>query len=116
YPHLSDVSVAPHASHLGDRLWVALMMVGLFISACDPLAAQTTLWPAVREGVLSTPEQEQRIAQMLSQMSLEEKVGQMLQPDIASVTPADVQTYRLGAVLAGGNAAPHGDVRTSPQA
>ena len=74
------------------------------------------LWPAAAAGVASTSAQEQRVAELLAQMTLEEKVGQMLQADIASVTPADVQYYRLGAVLAGGNAAPKGDVRTSPQA
>jgi beta-glucosidase len=95
---------------------MAVLGLGLLIAVCDPLAAQTTLWPAIRAGVVSTPADEQRIAMLLAQMTLEEKVGQMLQADIASVTPADVQTYRLGAVLAGGNAAPHGDVRTTPQA
>lgn len=77
--------------------------------------AQTNLWPAVTSGVVTSPAQELRIADLLAHMTLEEKVGQMLQADIASVTAADVQRYRLGAVLAGGGAAPHGDVRSSPQ-
>jgi beta-glucosidase len=42
-------------------------------------------------------------------MTLEEKVGQVVQADIASVTPDDVRTYHLGSVLNGGNSAPGGD-------
>ena len=39
-------------------------------------------------------------------MTLEQKVGQMVQADIRSVTPQDVRTYRLGSVLNGGGAFP----------
>jgi beta-glucosidase len=53
---------------------------------------------------------------LLAQMTLEEKVGQMIQADIASTTPEDVRTYRLGSILAGGNAAPGGELRSTPQA
>ena len=34
-------------------------------------------------------------------MTLEEKVGQLVQADIASVTPDDLRTYPLGSILAG---------------
>jgi len=56
------------------------------------------------------------VEQLLGQMSLEEKVGQMIQADIASISPAELRTYRLGSILAGGNAAPGDNVRTTPQA
>ena len=36
---------------------------------------------------------------------LEEKVGQIIQADIASITPEDLRTYPLGSILAGGNSA-----------
>ncbi|MBP6596952.1 MAG: glycoside hydrolase family 3 protein, partial [Arenimonas sp.] len=39
-------------------------------------------------------------------MTLEEKVGQVVQADLDSVTPEDVRKYRLGSVLAGGNSDP----------
>src|SRR5688500_20388341 len=39
-------------------------------------------------------------------MTLEQKVGQMVQPDIRSVTPDDVRKHRLGSVLNGGGAFP----------
>jgi len=56
------------------------------------------------------------VEQLLSQLSLEEKVGQMIQADIASITPAQLRQYKLGSILAGGNAAPGNYIRSSPQA
>ena len=42
-------------------------------------------------------------------MSLEEKVGQIIQADIGSVTPEQVRKYHLGSVVNGGNSAPGED-------
>ena len=41
-------------------------------------------------------------------MTLEEKIGQVIQADIGSVTPEEVQKYNLGSILNGGNSAPGG--------
>ncbi|RDV25684.1 glycoside hydrolase family 3 protein [Alteromonas aestuariivivens] len=48
-------------------------------------------------------------------MTLEEKVGQVIQADIASVTPEEVAEYNLGSVLNGGNSAPFNDNHTAPE-
>jgi beta-glucosidase len=50
---------------------------------------------------------------LLGAMTLEEKVGQLVQADIDSVKPDDVRRYHLGSVLAGGNAAPDHELRAS---
>ncbi len=50
-----------------------------------------------------------RIAQLLSQMSTERKVAQLIMPDISTITPEDVRTYRFGTILNGGNSGPGGD-------
>src|SRR3546814_14937330 len=42
-------------------------------------------------------------------MSVEQKVGQIIQADIGSVTPQDVREYHLGSVLNGGNSGPGGN-------
>ncbi len=57
---------------------------------------------------------EARIDAMLSRMSVEDKVGQLLQVDIASITPADLETYKLGSILNGGNSAPNNDEFAPP--
>lgn len=48
-----------------------------------------------------------RVDNLLSQMTLDEKIGQMVQVDSAAITNvADVQTYFMGSVLSGGNSDP----------
>jgi beta-glucosidase len=49
---------------------------------------------------------EVRVEQMLSQMTLEQKVGQMLQPDTRSITPQQVKDNYIGSILSGGGASP----------
>jgi len=56
------------------------------------------------------------VDRILAGMSLPEKVAQMIQADIASITPEELRTYKLGSVLAGGGAAPGNDVRSPPEA
>jgi beta-glucosidase len=48
-------------------------------------------------------------------MTVEEKVAQTIQADGASITPEELKKYRLGSVLVGGNSAPDGNDRASPQ-
>ena len=57
----------------------------------------------------------QRALEILSQMTLEEKVGQVIQGDISTVTPEDAKNYNLGSVLNGGNSAPGGGKTASWQ-
>ncbi len=45
---------------------------------------------------------------ILAKMTLEEKIGQVLQGDISATSPEDVRKYNLGSVLNGGNSAPKG--------
>ncbi|WP_287979299.1 glycoside hydrolase family 3 protein [Sphingomonas sp.] len=55
------------------------------------------------------PKVEARVAAILAKMSIEDKVGQLIQVDIASITPKDLETYKLGSILNGGNSAPNND-------
>ena len=58
---------------------------------------------------------EDRALEILERMTIEEKVGQVIQADIASVTPEEVKEYNLGAVLNGGNSAPGGVKTATPE-
>jgi len=60
------------------------------------------------------PSQE-RALEILARMTLEEKVGQIIQADIAAVTPDEVREYNLGSVLNGGNSAPGGGKTAAPE-
>lgn len=70
------------------------------------------LWPKQSSPIARDSVQEAKITDLLSKMTLEEKVGQVVQADIASVTPEEVKKYHLGSVLNGGNSAPNGDNRS----
>ena len=65
------------------------------------------IWPKQESPIARDPQQEAQIAELLAKMTLEEKVGQVIQADIASVTPEEVKEYNLGSVLNGGNSAPN---------
>ena len=71
--------------------------------------ADPNAWPAVRSRVPINPAQEARIDQILARMTIEEKVGQLIQPDISAVTPEDARKYKFGSILAGGNSSPGGN-------
>jgi beta-glucosidase len=52
---------------------------------------------------------EERVTDLLSRMTLEEKIGQMTQVEKGSITPADLRTYFIGSVLSGGGGYPTGN-------
>jgi beta-glucosidase len=54
----------------------------------------------------STPSTAAFVEQLLSRMSLEQKVGQMLQPERMAITPDEVARHHIGSVLSGGGSAP----------
>ncbi|RZI99519.1 MAG: glycoside hydrolase family 3 protein [Brevundimonas sp.] len=67
-------------------------------------------WPAASSpDAMSDAQTEAFVTELMSRMTLEEKVGQVIQGDISSVTPADMARYPLGSILAGGSSGPFGD-------
>ena len=68
--------------------------------------AHPALWPQARSVGLVNEKTESFLTGLISRMSLEEKVGQMIQADMASITAEDLRSYPLGSVLAGGNSPP----------
>ena len=46
------------------------------------------------------------VRELIAKMTVEEKAGQMIQPDKRTVTPSEVTKYFIGSVLSGGGAAP----------
>lgn len=70
-------------------------------------------WPQIN-GPYSTDQRlERRVAEIVSGMTLRQKIGQMTQADIRSVTPEQVREHYLGSVLNGGGAWPNGDKHAS---
>ena len=73
-----------------------------------------TAWPSPTWPLPADPAIEKRVQELLSAMTLEEKVGQVIQGDISTVTPDDVRQYHLGSVLNGGGSAPGNDEFAEP--
>lgn len=103
----------------GSLLIVLGMALAVPVSASKEAApvvlsarAHPALWPAAHSpAALSDAATEARIDALLKRMTLEQKVGQTIQADIATISPADLATYPLGSILAGGNSGPFGDER-----
>ena len=51
---------------------------------------------------------------LMKTMSIEEKVGQVIQADLDFIKPSDLRDYPIGSVLNGGNTSPRGELRASP--
>lgn len=71
-----------------------------------PAAAAPAQWATAVAPSQTDPALEARVRAIVAGMTLEQKVGQMTQPDIRSVKPSDVRKYYIGSVLNGGGAWP----------
>jgi len=95
------------------------------LNGADPVAAGSSelplpgavanpaVWPqASSPSAITDGATERRIDDLLLRMTLEQKVGQLIQADISSITPDELAQYPLGSLLAGGNSGPYGDERS----
>jgi beta-glucosidase len=74
--------------------------------------AHPDLWPHAKSpAAMTDAATEAKVRELLSKMTLEEKVGQTIQADISYIKPEDLKTYPLGSLLAGGSSGPFGDER-----
>jgi beta-glucosidase len=108
-------------------MFVSLKLAGtsiaiiLLTTACQPeqLEPEANLihpekWQLQQPVMARDDTIEKSITALLEIMTLEEKVGQIVQADIASVTPDQVREYNLGSILNGGGSAPDGNLRNTP--
>lgn len=85
-------------------------------ASADGTAIVAGNWPQPEWPFADDPDLERRVDELLATMTVEEKVGQIIQADIGSITPDDVRKYRLGSILAGGGSDPGGKYNATPQA
>ena len=102
---------------LNGLVWCYMLMLGAQSAYPQDrtLVLDPEAWPRIQSAVASDPKIETRIAELLSQMTLEEKLGQMVQAEIKSASPRDVRRFHLGSVLNGGGSWPNGKVNSSHQ-
>lgn len=84
------------------------------IAAKEPVATPRAAdpWPRIESPPVDA-ETEAFVTDLLTRMSLEEKVGQVIQAELNSVTPDDIRRYHLGSVLNGGGSTPGKDKHAS---
>jgi len=81
------------------------------IMASVPAAArEVTAWPRIGLTVKQDPKIESDITALLSRMSVEEKVGQMVIAEIKAISPKDLRKYHVGGILNAGGSWPTGKV------
>lgn len=86
---------------------IALSAFGaLMLAGCSQIPINSATTAPTAQPVEARPA---TAAELLARMSLEHKVAQLIMPDISTITPADVRTYRFGSILNGGNSGPGGD-------
>lgn len=71
-----------------------------------PAAVAKVQWPKLKSAIVKDPALEARVEKILAGMTLKEKVGQVIQPQITSISPAEVTKYHIGSVLSAGGSYP----------
>jgi len=79
------------------------------VSTSVDTALNPDLWPARKTTPARDASIEERAAKILAKMSVPEKVGQMIQPELKYITPAEVKKFHIGSVLNGGGTTPNND-------
>ena len=93
-----------------SRAKVLLCLAGALLVS-TPLAAE--IWQKPVSAAAPDAALEARVRSIVAGMTLEQKVGQMTQADIRSITPDDVRKYYIGSVLNGGGAWPGMNMHSS---
>lgn len=114
------------------KLTMAMLILtassGMLLTACQeaptnngsatpaPAAAKasTDLWPVLNLPVAQDPVMEQAITELLAKMTLEQKIAQMIQPEIRDITVEDMRKYGFGSYLNGGGAFPNDNKYATP--
>jgi beta-glucosidase len=98
---LSVFEMTAVAGGVRPRVFLCLA-AALFASGAT--AAET--WPRAATPAAPNAALEARLHSIIASMTLEQKIGQITQADIRSITPDEVRKYYIGSVLNGGGAWP----------
>ncbi|MCF4008874.1 glycoside hydrolase family 3 protein [Rheinheimera sp. UJ63] len=92
-----------------------LVLAGCNKAVTPPDTEQpANIWPVLNLPVAQDPKIEQAITELMAQMTLEQKIAQMIQPEIRDITVEDMRKYGFGSYLNGGGAFPNDDKYATP--
>jgi beta-glucosidase len=81
----------------------------------QPAVVHPKLWPESKSPIGLDAKIEKHIDALLKRMTVEEKVGQVIQPEWKSISPAEVAQYHIGSIENGGGAVPGGNKHSTIQ-
>lgn len=84
-------------------------------SAAEAKTKAAKVWPKLDIAVKQSNTVEQKVTQLMAKMSLEHKIAQMIQPEIRSISVADMRKYGFGSYLNGGGSFPDNNKHATPQ-
>jgi len=107
------VRLAAYCAACALQVWLAALPA----VAADLETAPTIhprRWPKLHPPLARDSLLDARVEQLLARMTPAQKVGQLIQADIGSITPDDLRHYPLGSILNGGNSSPRDDKLAAP--
>ena len=96
------------------KLVCALLGVGLVLGTGVASQADETLWPRVKSAIAHDPALEDKITAIMSDMSLREKVGQLIMAEYKAISPKDAKRNNIGGLLNGGGSWPTDEPGSRP--
>ncbi len=77
-------------------------------------SSNISIWPQLDIEVKKDSKVEAQVAEILASMTLEQKIAQMIQPEIKDITIEDMRKYGFGSYLNGGGAFPDNNKHATP--
>jgi beta-glucosidase len=105
----TDLDLVPSPARRGPAVLTTAALAGLILCCLAPSAAFAQT-PPYKDPSLPVAT---RVNDLLSRMSLDEKLGQMTQAERNAVSGAQITQFRLGSLLSGGGSAPSPNNATS---
>ena len=87
-----------------------LCATSMVLASTQPSYAADKIWPKIKSPVAGDAALEVKVESLLGRMTLEQKVGQLIQAEVKHISPEDVGKYHIGSVLNGGGSWPTGEV------
>nr|WP_223303581.1 exo 1,3/1,4-beta-D-glucan glucohydrolase [Colwellia psychrerythraea] len=84
------------------------------ISQQAQISLSLEIWPELDIAVKTDADIEARVRSLLATMTLEQKVAQMIQPEIRDISVEDMRKYGFGSYLNGGGAFPENNKHATP--
>lgn len=104
--------------------YLALALAGVTACSTEPVSSNNeqstvtrdvSIWPKIESEVAQDAAIENKVARLLATMTLEQKIAQMIQPEIRDITVEDMRRYGFGSYLNGGGAFPNNNKHATPQ-